>query len=320
MDTHRLKYFLRIAEEGSMTRAATVLGIAQPALSRQVRLLEADLGVVLFRRSSRGVELTEEGERLRASTAGPLRQLELALQYAGSPLARLERGLRLGIPSSAVDVLAAPMMAGLAAAFAGVDFEVAVADTDRLVEGMLNGVVDVAIVNPVRDDRVFYRDLAVEDLVVVGGPGSGLDPERAVGFAEFAALPLVLPSSHTGIGNTVANAALRLRVRLRSRFATDSVQVAKRLIETADVYAALPLSSCRADIDSGRLRYAPLCDPLLTQVLGVAATSKIDLPSDFVAQIGEVIRQVTAVLITSGAWQARLRSPHPWDPNLPYPQ
>jgi Bacterial regulatory helix-turn-helix protein, lysR family len=52
MDTHRLKYFLRIAEEGSMTRAASVLGIAQPALSRQIRLLEEDLGVTLFRRTS----------------------------------------------------------------------------------------------------------------------------------------------------------------------------------------------------------------------------------------------------------------------------
>src|SRR5215213_7880271 len=101
MDTHRLKYFLRIADEGSITRAAGVLGIAQPALSRQVRLLEEDLGVTLFRRTRRGVELTEEGERLRASTAGPLRLLDIAVQYAGSPVARLERGMRLGMPETA---------------------------------------------------------------------------------------------------------------------------------------------------------------------------------------------------------------------------
>src|SRR5687768_16700342 len=56
VDTHRLRYFLCIAEEGSINRAASVLQIAQPALSRQVRLLEEDLGVILFRRTSRGVE------------------------------------------------------------------------------------------------------------------------------------------------------------------------------------------------------------------------------------------------------------------------
>ena len=71
MDTHRLKYFLRIAEEGSITRAAALTGIAQPALSRQLQLLEEDLGVTLFRRTRRGVELTEAGERLRSATAGP---------------------------------------------------------------------------------------------------------------------------------------------------------------------------------------------------------------------------------------------------------
>src|SRR6266568_7180935 len=97
MDTHRIKYFLQIAEEGSMTRAAAVLGVAQPALSRQIRLLERDLGITLFHRTRRGVQLTEDGERLRASTTAPLRQLELALHYAGSPLARIERGLHLGM-------------------------------------------------------------------------------------------------------------------------------------------------------------------------------------------------------------------------------
>ena len=59
-----------------------LLGIAQPALSRQVQLLEEDLGVTLFHRTRRGVQLTEEGERLRSSTAAPLRQFELAVQYA----------------------------------------------------------------------------------------------------------------------------------------------------------------------------------------------------------------------------------------------
>ena len=113
MDTHRLKYFLRIAEEGSITRAAKVLGIAQPALSRQIRLLEEDLGITLFARTRRGVHLTEEGERLRSSTAAPLRQLKLAVLYAGSPLARIERGLLFGMVPTAAGVLAAPLLASL---------------------------------------------------------------------------------------------------------------------------------------------------------------------------------------------------------------
>ena len=305
MDTHRLRYFLRIAEEGSMTRAASLLGIAQPALSRQVRLLEEDLGVTLFRRTSRGVHLTEEGERLRATTAAPLRQLELAMQYAGSALARVERDLLLGLPGTAANVLAAPLLGGLGAAFPKVGFRVTVASTDQLVEGMLKGTVDVAVINPMPDDRVFYSDLLVEDLVVIGGPAANLHPSRPLTFAEVANLPLVLPSSPTGIRNTVENTALRLKVTLSSRFATDSLQVSKDLIEAGQAYGVLPLSAGQAEIAAGRLRYAPVSEPPLSQQLGLAATSQLELPRGFSTKIGEIIREETVRLINAGTWSAR---------------
>lgn len=316
MDTHRLKYFLRIAEEGSITRAASVLGIAQPALSRQMRLLEDDLGVTLFRRTRRGVQLTDEGERLRASTAAPLRQLELAVQYAGSPMARLERGLLIGLPPSTACVLTAPLMASLGTAFPRVSFQVTVANTDSLLEGMLKGAIDIALINPVPDDRVFYRDLLVEDLVAVGGAASELSPDRPMTFTELAALPLVLPSTPTGIGNTVENTALRLRVNLQSRFSTDSLEVSKQIVAAGLAFGVLPLSAFSAEVEAGRLRYAPLCEPALTHQLGVAATSQLDLPREFAAKIGDVIREEVARLTKSGAWPAQFLSPRRWDPNL----
>jgi len=316
MDTHRLKYFLRVAEEGSITGAATVLGIAQPALSRQIHLLEEDLGVTLFRRTRRGVQLTDEGERLRSSTAAPLRQLELAVQYAASPLARLERGMLLGMPETAVGVLAAPLIGRLSAVFPQVSFSVTVGSTDHLVEAMLKGMVDVALINPVPDDRVFYRDLLAEDLVVVGGPESGLAPSRAVKFTELVELPLVIPRSPTGIGNVLENAALRAKVKISFRTTTDSLQVAKSLIEAGLVYAVLPLSACGNEIEDGRLRFAPAVDPVLTQHLGMAATAQLDLPREFVATVGNTAREEVSRLIKAGRWPARFLSPRPWDPSL----
>jgi LysR family transcriptional regulator, nitrogen assimilation regulatory protein len=316
MDTHRLKYFLRVAEEGSITRAATVLGIAQPALSRQIHLLEENLGVTLFRRTRRRVQLTDEGERLRSSTAAPLRQLELAVKYAASPLARLERGMLLGMPETAVGVLAAPLIARLSAVFPQVSFSVTVGSTDHLVEAMLKGMVDVALINPVPDDRVFYRDLLAEDLVVVGGPESGLEPSGAVKFTELVELPLVIPRSHTGIGNVLENAALRAKVKISFRTTTDSLQVAKSLIEAGLVYAVLPLSACGNEIEDGRLRFAPAVDPVLTQHLGLAATAQLDLPREFVATVGNTAREEVSRLIKTGRWPARFLSPRPWDPSL----
>jgi DNA-binding transcriptional LysR family regulator len=316
MDTHRLKYFLRIAEEGSITRAADTLGIAQPALSRQIRLLEEDLGVVLFRRTRRGVQLTDEGERLRASTAAPLRQLELAVQYAGSPLARIQRGVRLGMLDTTVDVLAAPLMASLTTQFPNVTFSVAVGSTDELVEAMLAGAADVALINPVPDDRVFYRELLEEDLVVVGGPMSGLDQNHTITFPELVELPLVVPRSHAGIGTLLENAALRAKVKMSWRITTDSIQVTKLLIEAGLVCGVLPLSACLREIDAGKLRYAPIAEPAVPQQLGVGATAKLDLPREFGAKLGNALREEATHLIKAGRWPARLLSTQAWDPRL----
>ncbi|MGF7235484.1 MAG: LysR family transcriptional regulator [Frankia sp.] len=309
MDTHRLRYFLRIADEGSINRAASVLGIAQPALSRQVRMLEEDLGVTLFHRTARGVQLTEDGERLRATTASPLRQLELAMRYVGSPLARIERGLHVGLPATTVCVLAMPLLDSLSMAFPKVDFRVSVATTAELVEGMLKGVVDIALIEPVPDGRIFYNDLVVEDLAVVGPATSDLRPNRPLEFAELAALPLILPGSQTGIRTSIENTALRLKLKLRSTFATDALEVAKDLIEAGRGYGVLPLSACAAEIEAKRLRHAPLCEPSLTQQLGTAVTGHLEVPRGFSIRIGEIIREEVARLVESGAWNARLSPP-----------
>jgi LysR family nitrogen assimilation transcriptional regulator len=320
MDTHRLKYFLRIAEEGSITRAAKVLGIAQPALSRQIRLLEEDLGITLFARTRRGVHLTEEGERLRSSTAAPLRQLELAVLYAGSPLARIERGLLFGMVPTAAGVLAAPLLASLGTAFPNVHFHVAVAETDDLVLRMLSGAVDLAVINPVPDDRLFYRHLLVEDLVLVGGPTSDLTPETPVRFADLARLPLVMPSAQTGIRNTLENTALRVKVAITARYSTDSLEVSRHLVSVGLGYAVLPLAACGPDIDAGRLRWAPICEPEINHQLGVAATAALELPREFATKIGILLREEVSRLTKSGFWPAKFVPSPVWDPNSPEPQ
>ncbi len=93
-------------------------------------------------------------------------------------MARIERGLRIGLTETAAGILAAPLLGGLAAAFPPrVNFSVTVANTGRLVDELIQETLDTAIIHSVPpDDRLFYSDLLVEELVVVGGPASVLDP------------------------------------------------------------------------------------------------------------------------------------------------
>jgi LysR family transcriptional regulator, nitrogen assimilation regulatory protein len=171
------------------------------------------------------------------------------------------------------------------------------------------------VINPVSDDRVFCRDLLAEDLAVIGGLESGLRPDRPVSFTELAGLPLVLPASPAGIRGTVESSALRLRLRIQCRYSTDSVEVAKDLIAAGLVHGVLPISACGPEIEDGRLRCAPLREPTLPHRLCIAASSRLDLPRELAVRIGEILREETGLLISSGTWPAVFLAPHRWDPN-----
>src|SRR5258706_7748140 len=115
MDFKRLGYFLHIAELGSLTKASEQLNIAQPSLSRQVRLLEEELGVDLFIRRRRGMVLTEAGELLHTRITGPLRQIGHAF-YEVRALPKGGGGnVLLGMPPTVVNILARPLVRAIAA-------------------------------------------------------------------------------------------------------------------------------------------------------------------------------------------------------------
>jgi DNA-binding transcriptional LysR family regulator len=307
MDIRRLQFFLRIADEGSMNRAARVLGIAQPALSRQMRLLEQALGVTLFTRTSRGMELTEAGEQLRGSMTGPLRQLELAMQNVGSPFAQLEGGVVVGMPETTACILAEPLLSRVSAIFPKVKLGVVVGETSQLVDGMLKGEVDLALVHgPISDDRLFDSALLDEDLVLVGGPGSGLAADQPVSFGQLSRFPLVLPRFQPGVRSTVEKTWLRLGVNIEVRLEVDSLQVTKDLITSGLAYGVLAVSAIHREVEAGRLRYAPLRDPALTQHLVFAARPHLVMPRSFVAEFGALVRQEVEALVAGGAWPATL--------------
>jgi DNA-binding transcriptional LysR family regulator len=113
MDERRLRYFLAVAEEGGVTRAAKRLRIAQPSLSQALRAFESELGVVLFHRVGRGVRLSSAGEQL----VGPARQVLRAMDDARNAISGVTE-LRTGkLELATLATLAVDPMAGLIGRF-----------------------------------------------------------------------------------------------------------------------------------------------------------------------------------------------------------
>ncbi|MFJ8312059.1 MULTISPECIES: LysR family transcriptional regulator [unclassified Streptomyces] len=103
IDTRLLRYFTVVAEEGNLTRAAQRLFVAQPSLTKQIKQLEAQLGLELFTRSRAGMELTAAGKALAADAAGLLEQWEELLRSVRSAGTSASRVLRIGFVASAAN-------------------------------------------------------------------------------------------------------------------------------------------------------------------------------------------------------------------------
>ncbi|MBQ0913864.1 MULTISPECIES: LysR family transcriptional regulator [Streptomyces] len=146
VDTRLLRYFAVVAEEGSLTRAAELLYVSQPALTKQIRRLEAGLGVDLFTRSRTGMALTEPGRALAERVPALLSGWETALRETRGAASRAARVLRVGFLASAANEATQPIIAEFARRRPGWRAEMRQASWSNPSAGLADGDVDVALV------------------------------------------------------------------------------------------------------------------------------------------------------------------------------
>ena len=195
MQLHQLAYALAVAEEESFTRAADRLHLAQPSLSRQVRLLEHELGIVLFNRGpGQGrVTLTPDGSALLPFMQRVLADVE-ATGAEARALSGMVRGrLAVGATPSLVTSVLAPALVSFHASYPGIDLSVVEAGSHQLVPQVAAGEVDLAlVVEPVTDPLVVTVPLFEDPLVLATATGSALAGRRRVGVRDLDGLDLVM--------------------------------------------------------------------------------------------------------------------------------
>ncbi|MFM7332413.1 MAG: LysR family transcriptional regulator, partial [Brachymonas sp.] len=145
MDLKQLEYFVRVAELGSFTRAAQQLHIAQPALSRQVRLLEVELRQNLLLRNGRGALPTEAGKLLLEHGRGILHQVERAKEELGRARGGLSGRVAVGMPTSVAKALAVALTREFRSRMPEATLAISEGLSVAMQEALLNGRLDIAL-------------------------------------------------------------------------------------------------------------------------------------------------------------------------------
>jgi DNA-binding transcriptional LysR family regulator len=267
MEMRRLHYFVRVADDASLTRAAGVLNIAQSALSRQMRLLEEELGVALFARTARGMRLTSEGSQLRAAIAGPLRELELAIQNMRALPSQIDGNVALGLTPGIADLIGRALAEELHATFPKVRFRLSEGPTGSLEDWLRRGMIDLAVLEqPSQSEQLVGEPLADLPFCLFGLSSTSspeeIAPERPLQPGEVFALPLIVPSHHMGMRPVIDDAAMRSRMQLKIAFEADCTRLIKDLARSGIGHALLPLAYTGALADGVRVQR--IDDPLFT--------------------------------------------------------
>ncbi len=145
MDLKQLEYFVRVAELGSFTKAAIALDVAQPALSRQVRLLEVELRQNLLTRNGRGAVATEAGKLLLEHGRGILHQVQRAREELGRVRGALAGRVAVGLPPSVAKVLAVPLIREFRQRMPDATLSISESLSVGMQESLASGRLDIAL-------------------------------------------------------------------------------------------------------------------------------------------------------------------------------
>ena len=306
MDLRQLRTFSCVAELGSLSKASDTLRVAQPALSRQIKLLEHELRAELFTRNGRGMVLTDAGRLLLARTAGIVRQIDQVrdeIQSAGGPPSGR---VVLGLVPTVSCVISARLARRTVDKYPGISLCIVESYSGHLMEWLHRGEMDLALIyGPSSDLHLTVQSLGRDTIVAVGPRGSGLAQKKQVDIGWLLRQRLVLPSHSHGLRALIEHAAAKKKLKLDVKLEADSFRVLTSLVEEGLGYTLLPPSSVRNEVAAGRLETAAIAKPAPMRELTLA--SPIDHPgSTAITLITELLRDELSACREEGLWDIKL--------------
>ncbi|MFK4183628.1 LysR family transcriptional regulator [Streptomyces sparsogenes] len=315
VDLKQLKALVTIAEVGSVTRAAELLNLVQPAVTRQIRTLEQELGVPLFERTRQGMRPTDAGAIMVDRARRALNELERARAEVRPAPGAMTGIVTVGLLESTTDLLAEPLVTAVARAHPGIELRLMTAYSGHLQQWLDDGDLDLALLyNLDSTPSLNARPLVREHLWLVAPAAAGLRADRPVPFAEAAARPLVMPAPGHALRALIDAAAARAGAGLDIAVQTNSMRVQKRLVLAGHGWTVLPGVGVADDLTAGTLSAAPLTEPDVSRSIVLATPRSGRTPPAVEVVARELEHQVHAALARGDWLSAR---PQPADPAQP---
>jgi LysR family nitrogen assimilation transcriptional regulator len=277
MDLKQLEYFVRVAELGSFTRAAIALNVAQPALSRQVRLLEVELRQNLLTRNGRGALPTEAGKLLLAHGRGILHQVERAREELGRVRGSLAGRVAVGLPTSLARVLTVPLIRAHQTELPDATLAISEGLSVPMQESLIAGRLDIVVLyNAQPSADIDITPLLEEDLLLVQRRPPGLAEDPAPGpirLRELAGLPLVIPTRPNAIRMQVESELANLGCRLNIALEIDGVSAILDLVADGAGSAVLSRNAVASSIRPSAFTVRTITEPVLRSKICMATSA-----------------------------------------------
>ena len=269
MDLKQLAYFVAVIERGSFSRAAIALNLAQPSVSRQVALLEAEFGQRLLERTGRGVTPTEAGASLLnharvmldAAAQARFQITEMSTETTGRVI--------VGLPHRVASDFCVTIIQEFRKKLPRAMISLVEVLSLSLREGLIAGKIDVGVLfDPAPTPLLSYENLMREKLVLVAPKATQL--KEQVGLAELANYPMILPGAPNPIRNLVDAVLLPRQISLTVVAEVGAVSTALTLVQNGVACSILPSSAIRRRTDISNLKIAQIGPPAMWNSLVLA--------------------------------------------------
>ena len=304
MNLRQLEYFVHVAELGSFSKAALLLDIAQPALSRQVRSLETELRQTLLLRNGRGVALTEAGQRLYEHGLAIIQSVADASADLGASRDEPVGRITIGLPPTIGRQLTLPLIEGFKRRMPLARLAIVEGLSTHIVEWIGSGRVDLGLLfNPEPQPGLDITPLLNEPLCLVGRAAGSLR-RGPLPLRELARMSLVMPERSHVFRRLLESQAVLAGVKLEIAWEVSSIASIIDLVCSGHGHAVLTASAVAASGRADELVARPLTEPPLMSVLCLAASAH-KRPGPLMQHAGKLLKELVTSLPQGAAAQSR---------------